>query len=96
MLVDDSVRTASSPIRFLWTTFTRFEPAADIHARAVRVVRNQPSYTPPVVIDARLAPDFPAELFCDPDTARKVEQRWAEYFPAGGVAMGDSDVAHLG
>ena len=27
-------------MNFLWTTFTRFEPAADIHAAATRVVRN--------------------------------------------------------
>ena len=28
------------PMNFLWTTFTRFEPAADIHAAATRVVRH--------------------------------------------------------
>ncbi len=35
------------------------------------------------------------ELFCDPDTASKVDRRWREYFPDGGVQMGDSDRAHL-
>ena len=34
-----SARRASA-MNFLWTTFTRFEPAADIHAAATRVVRN--------------------------------------------------------
>jgi hypothetical protein len=34
-------------------------------------------------------------LFTDPDTAATVSRRWKEYFPEGGVEMGDSDVAHL-
>ena len=75
-------------------TFTRFEPAADVSARKRELVRNQAAFTPPVVIDARLKPGFPDELFCDPDIARKVESRWREYFPEG-VEMGDSDRAHL-
>ena len=25
----------------------------------------------------------------------RVERRWSEYFPAGGVEMGDSDAGHL-
>ena len=79
----------------LLPAITRFEPAADVHARAVELVRNTPSYTPPVVIDARMKPHYPKELFCDPDTAARVTRRWAEYFPQGGVAMGDSDRGHL-
>jgi hypothetical protein len=42
-----------------------------------------------------MKPWYPEELFCDPDTSRLVERRWKEYFPAGGVAMGDSDRASL-
>jgi UbiD family decarboxylase len=95
VLVDDAARAARSAVNFLWTTFTRFEPAADLHARDLRLVRGQPCWTPPVVIDARMKPSYPKELFCDPDTARTVSRRWREYFPAGGVAMGDSDRAHL-
>jgi len=47
------------------------------------------------VIDARLKPGFPDELFCDATTAATVSRRWREYFPAGGVEMGDSGLAHL-
>jgi 3-polyprenyl-4-hydroxybenzoate decarboxylase len=68
VLVDDA-RQAQSSVNFLWTTFTRFEPAADLHARDRALVRTQPSYTPPIVIDARMKPSYPKELFCDPDTA---------------------------
>jgi len=82
-------------MNFLWTTFTRFEPAADIHAAGQRVVRHHLAYAPPVVIDARLKTSFPKELFCDPETATLVTRRWREYFPAGAVEMGDSGAAHL-
>ncbi|MBL8730439.1 MAG: UbiD family decarboxylase [Planctomycetes bacterium] len=95
VLVDDATRAARSAVNFLWTTFTRFEPAADLHARDLRLVRSQPSYSPPVVIDARMKPSYPKELFCDPDTAKLVDRRWREYFPRVDVAMGDSDRGHL-
>ncbi len=95
VLVDDAAKAARSAVNFLWTTFTRFEPAADLHARAVDLVRLQPSYTPPLVIDARMKPSYPKELFCDPDTAARVSRRWREYFPERAVTMGDSDRGHL-
>jgi len=95
VLTDEPRRAAASPINFLWTTFTRFEPAADIHAAAATVTRNHLAYRPPVLIDARLKPGFPAELRADPGTAALVSRRWREYFPGGAVEMGDSDSAHL-
>ena len=95
VLTDEPKRAAKSTINFLWTTFTRFEPAADLHARSVRLERLHASFTPPVVIDARRKPGFPAELGCDPDTAALVTRRWTEYFPGGGVEMGDAETAHL-
>ena len=89
VVTDEPERAASSAMSFLWTTFTRFEPGADLYASSKRIVRNHVTFTPPVVIDARLKPGFPEELFADPGTARKVTDRWREYFPAG-VEMGDS------
>ena len=81
-------------MNFLWTTFTRFEPAADIYARDVRLHRNSVAYDPPVVIDARLRPGFPEELSASPEIAERVTRRWREYFPSG-VEMGDAESAHL-
>jgi len=81
-------------MNFLWTTFTRFEPAADIHAAATRVVRNHVARTPPIVIDARMKPWYPKELTCDADVAAMVTRRWREYFPSG-IEMGDSERGHL-
>ncbi|PIE23035.1 MAG: 4-hydroxybenzoate decarboxylase [Planctomycetota bacterium] len=95
VLVDDAERSAKSAMNFLWVTFTRFEPAADIHARSIRIIANRASHTPPIVIDARMRPEYPEELFCDPETAKTVSQRWSEYFPQGGIEMGDSDAGHL-
>jgi hypothetical protein len=95
VVTDEPRRAAASPMNFLWTTFTRFEPAADIHTAAPRVVRHHVSYQAPVVIDARLKPAFPRELACDPETDATVTRRWREYFPQGGVEMGDSMAAHL-
>jgi 3-polyprenyl-4-hydroxybenzoate decarboxylase len=95
VVVDDPARTVASPASFLWTTFTRFEPAADLHAAATRVVRQHLVRTPPVVVDARMKPTYPDELFCDPETAATVTRRWREYFPGRAVEMGDSGLAHL-
>ena len=95
VLTDDAARATRSVFNFLWTTFTRFEPAADLHARRIELVRNHPSFTAPVAIDARMKPSYPEELFCDTETAALVDRRWSEYFPGGGVEMGDSDRASL-
>jgi len=94
VLTDEPARAAASPMNFLWTTFTRFEPAADIHAAATRIERNHVSYRAPLLLDARIKPGFPEELFCDDTTDATVSRRWREYFP-GGQEMGDSGVAHL-
>ena len=95
VLSDEPLRATASEMNFLWTTFTRFEPAADIHAAAQRVVRHHVGSTPPIVIDARIKPWFPQEVEGDPDTAATVTQRWKQYFPHRRVEMGDSSRGHL-
>lgn len=92
---DEPARAVASTVNFLWTTFTRFEPAADIYAATSTVRRHHVSLTPPIVIDARMKPWFPKEVSCDPDTAALVSRRWREYFPHRRVAMGDSERGHL-
>jgi 3-polyprenyl-4-hydroxybenzoate decarboxylase len=94
VVTDEPARAAASPMNFLWTTFTRFEPARDIHAAKTEVRGHHLSYRAPILIDARLKPWFPKELFCREDVAATVSARWREYFPAG-VEMGDSSAAHL-
>jgi len=94
VLSDDADRHVKSSMNFLWATFTRFNPASDIHAAKLELVANHASFTPPVVIDARMKPWYPEELFCDKATSKLVTQRWKEYFPDG-LEMGDSDRGHL-
>jgi 4-hydroxybenzoate decarboxylase subunit C len=92
---DEPERAARSDMNFLWTTFTRFEPAADIHAADRHIIRNHIAYTAPVVIDARMKPWYPKELSCREDIARLVSRRWRDYFPSAKIAMGDSERGHL-
>ncbi len=95
VLSDEPDRAAASPMNFLWTTFTRFDPAQDLHAASTRLAGNRIVRKTPIVIDARMRPSYPAELHCDPETAALVSRRWTEYFPSGGVEMGDSERGHL-
>jgi 4-hydroxybenzoate decarboxylase subunit C len=82
VLHDDADVARSSP-DFLWATWTRFEPAADIYAAETSVQRHHLVYTAPIVIDARTKPGFPDELVVRDDIAALVDRRWNEYFSRG-------------
>lgn len=94
VVVDSVEKTTKSPENFLWTVFTRFEPAADIHSAESRVFRHHLCYQGPILIDARMKPTYPKEVQCDEATAERVGKRWDRLFPAG-MAMGNSDTAHV-
>lgn len=79
VLVDDAAAATSSESAFLWQTFTRFEPAADIHSASCTVERHHLCYAAPIVIDARMKPWYPQEVECDPATKALVDRRWREY-----------------
>ena len=81
ILHDDASVARSSP-DFLWSTWTRFDPASDIYAGQTAVVRHHLSYQAPVVIDARKKPSLPDELIAREDISKLVDQRWREYFPS--------------
>ncbi len=81
IVLHDDATVARSAADFLWATWTRFEPAADIHAADVTVQRHHLSYRAPIVIDARLKPGYPDELLVRPDIDALVDKRWREYFP---------------
>jgi menaquinone biosynthesis decarboxylase len=83
VVVHDDAGIARNASDFLWATWTRFEPAADIHAAAETVRRHHISYSAPLVIDARMKPGFPDELVVRPDIGELVTRRWREYFPKG-------------
>lgn len=80
VLADDASFTANRTEDFLWSTFTRFEPAADIHSASSKLVRFHASLSAPIVIDARMKPWYPKVVECDPATKKLVDRRWSEYF----------------
>jgi 3-polyprenyl-4-hydroxybenzoate decarboxylase len=81
VVLHDNVSVARSTSDFLWSTWTRFEPAGDIHASDSKVIRHHLAYTGPIVIDARRKPSLPKELIVRDDIAALVGRRWREYFP---------------
>jgi 3-polyprenyl-4-hydroxybenzoate decarboxylase len=83
VVLHDDASVARSNTDFLWSTWTRFEPASDIYAADTKVVRHHLAYTGPIVIDARTKPGFPKELIVREDIAELVDRRWREYFPQG-------------
>ncbi|HEV7645917.1 MAG TPA: UbiD family decarboxylase [Pyrinomonadaceae bacterium] len=82
VVLHDSIEYARSTDKFLWATWTRFNPATDVHARDTQVKNHHLSYAAPIFIDARIKPWFPAELEVDEDTRKLVDGRWGEYFAA--------------
>ena len=80
VVLHDNADFARSTGKFLWATWTRFNPATDIHAKEVTVKNNHIGYTAPIVIDARMKPWYPAEVEVRVDIKKLVDERWNEYF----------------
>ncbi len=81
LLVDDSHEATLNLQEFLWTFFTRFEPAADIHGAQQAVVRYHVGLRPPIVFDCRMKPWYTDVLEVDPQTREKVDARINEILP---------------
>lgn len=81
VVLHDSIEYARSTDKFLWATWTRFNPATDVVASETAVRNHHLAYSAPIFIDARMKPWYPAELNVDEDTKKLVDSRWGEYFP---------------
>jgi UbiD family decarboxylase len=81
VVLHDRIEYARSTDKFLWATWTRFNPATDMYAKDVTVKDHHLGYEPPVVIDARMKPWYPKEVEPREDIEKLVDQRWGEYFP---------------
>ena len=77
--MDDLEEATRNTELFLWTTFTRMEPAADIHGREQHVDRFHVGLEPPVVFDCRMKPWYPEVMEVDDATRDLVDRRWDEY-----------------
>jgi 4-hydroxy-3-polyprenylbenzoate decarboxylase len=73
LIVDDSNFVAQSERNFLWVTFTRANPAADIHGVEEFIDRKHWGCRGPLVIDARIKPHHAPPLMEDPDVTKKVD-----------------------
>lgn len=94
VLVDSVTKALKSQISFIWTTFTRFEPAADIYTKVSAIERHHLCYTFPIIIDARMKAGYPPEVLPDAESMALVTKRWSEYFPYS-IEMGDSENGHV-
>ncbi len=83
VVLHDDANCAKTTDKFLWATWTRFNPSTDIHAKEIKVVNNHISYQNPIVIDARMKPWYPKEVEAREDIVKLVDRRWREYFPKG-------------
>jgi 4-hydroxybenzoate decarboxylase subunit C len=79
-LVDDARDCVKDEPSFLWTVFTRLEPAADIHARTTTVQRHHVNLSAPVLFDCRYKPWYPPVVEPLPDTVRRVDELWPRIF----------------
>ncbi|MDH4318665.1 MAG: UbiD family decarboxylase, partial [Desulfobulbaceae bacterium] len=81
VLVDSTGETTKNTQEFLWTFFTRFEPAADIHAAASRTHRFHVGLEQPVVFDCRMKPWYTDILEVDPETKQLVDSKIDKIIP---------------
>lgn len=85
VIADDSDFAARNERNFLWVTFTRSDPAADIEGIGSFVDRKHWGCTGPIVIDARIKPRHAPPLVDDPEVERRVDALAAPGGPLHGV-----------
>jgi 4-hydroxy-3-polyprenylbenzoate decarboxylase len=85
VMVDDSEFTARSLNNFLWVTFTRSNPAADVYGIGAFNEQKHWGCRGALVIDARIKPHHAAPLESDPDVVRRVDELGAPGGPLHGI-----------
>ena len=81
ILVDNTTEATCSMQEFLWTFFTRFEPAADIHAAKTTMKRFHVGLIAPVVFDCRIKPWHTDVLEVDTTTCTRVDTLFPKIIP---------------
>lgn len=85
VVCDDSRFTAANLNNFLWVTFTRSNPAADIYGVGASITGKHWGCNGPVVIDARVKPHHAPPLVEDLEVERRVDQLAAPGGPLHGI-----------
>jgi 4-hydroxy-3-polyprenylbenzoate decarboxylase len=85
VVADDSEFTARTLNNFLWVTFTRSNPAVDIHGFGALVEHKHWGCRGPLVIDARAKPHHAEPLVADAAVTRRVDALFARGGPLHGI-----------
>jgi 4-hydroxy-3-polyprenylbenzoate decarboxylase len=85
VVVDDSEFTSRTLANFLWVTFTRSNPAADVSGFGEFIDQKHWGCTGPLVIDARTKPQHAPALESDPAVAARVDRLFARGGPLRGI-----------
>lgn len=85
VLVDDAEFTARTLNNFLWVTFTRCNPAADIDGVGSFVEQKHWGCRGSLVIDARLKPHHADPLIEDPEVTKRVDRLFTSGGPLAGL-----------
>lgn len=85
ILVNDSAFAARSLNNLLWVTFTRSNPAADVHGIGAFTTQKHWGCRGTLVIDARIKPHHAPPLEEDPAVSRKVDALAAPGGPLHGI-----------
>ena len=80
IIVDDVEFASYNSANFLWSVFTRFDPASDIYAGSSSILQNHLALSSPIVIDSRMKKQYPGTVETSDETAKLVNRRWKEYF----------------
>jgi 4-hydroxy-3-polyprenylbenzoate decarboxylase len=85
VVCDDPDFVARSLANFLWVTFTRSNPAVDVHGVGAFVRHKAWGCRGPVLIDARAKPHHAAPLEMDPAVTARVDALFAQGGPLAGL-----------
>ena len=85
VIADNAEFCAASLNNWLWVTFTRSNPAADVYGVGEFIHQKHWGCTGPLIIDARSKPHHAPVLEEDPEVARKVEAWAAPHGPLHGL-----------
>lgn len=85
VIVDDSEFTSRTLTNFLWTTFTRSNPAADVHGIGESIREKHWGCRGSLVIDARSKPHHAPPLVEDPEVSKRVDRLGAPGGPLHGI-----------
>jgi 4-hydroxy-3-polyprenylbenzoate decarboxylase len=87
LVVDDAAFTAGSLENFLWVTFTRSNPAADVHGVEAEIRNKHWGCRGPLVIDARLKPHHAPPVEEDPAVSAAVDALCRSGGPLAGLGL---------